>query len=67
MSAANATSKLPPPRHRIAAERESIMLSAAHGIPPSHPDHFAGSPYHYVPTLYVCAIFIALFGLSGRA
>ncbi|KAI0692783.1 RTA1-domain-containing protein [Cytidiella melzeri] len=28
-------------------------------------DHFGGSPYHYVPTEWICALFIALFALSG--
>ncbi|EKM48004.1 uncharacterized protein PHACADRAFT_266599 [Phanerochaete carnosa HHB-10118-sp] len=23
------------------------------------------TPYHYVPTLWICALFVALFGLSG--
>jgi hypothetical protein len=31
------------------------------------PDVFDEVPYHYIPTEYACAIFVALFGLSTRA
>ncbi|KAJ3482333.1 hypothetical protein NLI96_g7048 [Meripilus lineatus] len=30
----------------------------------SHPGEGPINPYHYVPTLWICALFVALFGLS---
>ncbi|KAJ3558822.1 hypothetical protein NM688_g700 [Phlebia brevispora] len=38
----------------------SANATAAHSV-----DRFPSSPYHYIPTLWVCAMFIALFALSG--
>lgn len=41
-------------------------LSRAHALAQSQPQVVHDSLYGYVPTESVCAIFIALFGLSTR-
>ncbi|KAI0348094.1 RTA1-domain-containing protein [Trametopsis cervina] len=41
------------------------MASNPTSVHPPTPGHFTQTPYHYIPTEWVCAIFVALYSISG--